>query len=81
MTEPTNSLRSTASELTNPEGHQEAPARAPARWLQVGVIAAASGLLGGLAAAWYYRKTLARLREFEHEPPESRIMDASPEDF
>jgi len=31
-------------------------------WLKVGVVAAASGILGGLAAAWYYRKTLAQLR-------------------
>lgn len=30
-------------------------------WLKMGVVAAASGILGGLAAAWYYRKTLAQL--------------------
>lgn len=34
-----------------------------AGWFRVGVIAAASALAGGLAAAWYYRKTLARLQE------------------
>ena len=39
-----------------------AEAAAP-RWLKLGVVAAASGILGGLAAAWYYRKTLAQLRE------------------
>jgi len=30
--------------------------------LRVGVIAAASLLVGGLAAAWWYRKTLKTLR-------------------
>ena len=37
----------------------------PAEWLKVGVIAAASALAGGMAAAWYYRKTLTRLRQAE----------------
>jgi hypothetical protein len=32
-------------------------------WLKLGVLTAASALAGGLAAAWWYRKTLARLRE------------------
>ncbi|MGB7548791.1 MAG: hypothetical protein WBM14_13655 [Terracidiphilus sp.] len=31
----------------------------------MGVVAAASALAGGLAAAWFYRKTLARLRQAE----------------
>jgi len=34
-------------------------------WIKVGAIAAASALAGGLAAAWYYRKTLDSLREAE----------------
>ena len=38
-------------------------ARASARWLKVGAIAAASALAGGLAAAWWYRKTLRTLRQ------------------
>jgi hypothetical protein len=33
--------------------------------LKVGLLAAASALAGGLAAAWYCRKTLARLRQAE----------------
>jgi hypothetical protein len=37
-------------------------------WLRVGVIAAASALAGGLAAAWFYRKTLTRLQEASHAP-------------
>jgi hypothetical protein len=32
-------------------------------WVKLGVVAAASALAGGLAAAWWYRKTLHRLRE------------------
>jgi hypothetical protein len=34
-------------------------------WLKVGVVAAASALAGGLAAAWWYRKTLKTLRQTE----------------
>lgn len=38
-------------------------------WLKMGAVAAASALAGGLAAAWFYRKTLERLRQAEVEPP------------
>ena len=31
-------------------------------WIKVSAIAAASALSGGLAAAWYYRKTLTKLQ-------------------
>ncbi len=37
----------------------------------MGVIAAASALAGGLAAAWFYKKTLTQLRQAandEHNP-------------
>lgn len=37
-------------------------------WFRVGVIAAASALAGGLAAAWFYRKTLTRLQEASNAP-------------
>ncbi|HEY6487852.1 MAG: hypothetical protein WCC26_21445 [Terracidiphilus sp.] len=37
----------------------------PTGWVRVGIVAAASALAGGVAAAWYYRKTLARLRQAE----------------
>jgi hypothetical protein len=43
----------------------------PAGWLKVGAVAAASALVGGLAAAWYYRKTLARMQEAETRAPET----------
>jgi hypothetical protein len=32
-------------------------------WVKVGVVAAASALIGGVAAAWWYRKTLKTLRQ------------------
>ena len=38
-------------------------------WFRVGVLAAASAVVGGLAVAWYYRSTLARLRQAEGLPP------------
>lgn len=51
-------------------------------WVRVGAIAVASALVGGLAAAWFYRKTLSLLREAGDEAPESRINEAgSQEDF
>ena len=54
---------------------EESEARNP-EWLRMAAVAAASAALGGLAAAWFYRKTLTRLREAdtnavpeEPEPP------------
>jgi len=46
-------------------------------WLKLGTVAAASALVGGLAAAWYYRKTLKTLQEAESsgEDPEFRIPE------
>jgi len=51
-------------------------------WLKVGSIAAASALAGGLAAAWYYRKTLNTFREAESNGrnPETGIPDSETED-
>jgi hypothetical protein len=40
----------------------------PAGWLKVGAVAAGSVLAGGLLAAWWYRKTLSKLREAEENP-------------
>jgi hypothetical protein len=39
------------------------------RWIKLSAIAAASALAGGLAAAWYYRKTLEDLRQAEELAP------------
>jgi hypothetical protein len=52
--------------------------------VKMGAIAAASALVGGLAAAWFYRKALSQLREAENEIPDSvsRITeDETGEDF
>ncbi len=51
------------------------------RWLKVGVLAAASAVAGGLAAAWYYRKTLRTLQEAESSGgnPEFGIPDSETE--
>jgi membrane associated rhomboid family serine protease len=40
-------------------------------WIKVGAIAAVSALAGGLAAAWFYRNTLNKLRQAELEPENS----------
>jgi len=50
-------------------------------WLKVGVIAAASALAGGLAAARYYRETLISLREAQSNGgnPEFGIPDSETE--
>jgi hypothetical protein len=40
-------------------------------WLKVGSIAAAAALAGGLAAAWFYRNTLNKLRQAESDPENS----------
>ena len=40
-------------------------------WVKVGAVAAGSAVLGGLAAAWFYRKTLSQLRKAENEIPDS----------
>jgi hypothetical protein len=60
----------------------EVPGSGIRAWLKVGTIAAASALAGGLAAAWYYRKTLNSFREAESHGrhPETGIPDTETED-
>ncbi len=55
----------------------------PASWLKVGAVAAGSALVGGLLAAWWYRKTLSKLREAEENGhnPHFGISDEESEDF
>jgi hypothetical protein len=36
-------------------------------WLKVGAVAAGSAFVGGLLAAWWYRKTLSKLRQAEED--------------
>ena len=55
------------------ERSTEQPSSAGPRpaWIKVGAIAAVSALAGGLAAAWFYRNTLNKLRQAELEPENS----------
>ena len=64
------------SDLKSPSSGQTRPpndglGKRSRGWLAVGAIAATSAALGGLAAAWYYRKALSQLREAENEIPDS----------
>lgn len=51
-------------------------------WFKLGLVAAASALAGGLAAAWWHRKTLAKLRQVEENAsnPNFRISAGDPPD-
>jgi hypothetical protein len=42
-------------------------------WMKVGAVAAASALAGGLAATWFYRKTLTHLQNAESVPENSNF--------
>lgn len=66
MAEDKNALESMDYRENPPENNGRIPG-----WIKVGAVAAASVLAGGLAATWYYRKTLARLRHAEHAPEDS----------
>ena len=70
-----NSLKSSSSGTEPLAGGTENPLSTGGAsgqgWLRVGAIAAASAVVGGLAAAWFYRKTLSRLREAGDEIPDS----------
>jgi hypothetical protein len=58
MTKSLESSGSTGKET----GHGE-----PDGWLKVGTVAVASALAGGLLAAWWYRSTIAKLRQAERD--------------
>ncbi len=51
-------------------------------WIRLSAIAAASALAGGLAAAWYYRKTLNTLRNAAsiETPPEAGMAGEDSEE-
>jgi len=82
--EMTNNLESAVSKDNGTEKDAVGRSANHNGWVKVGTIAAASAVLGGLAAAWFYRKTLSQLREAENEiaDSESKIIgDETPEDF
>jgi membrane associated rhomboid family serine protease len=60
----------------------ESDSAQPGGWFKVGAVAAASALAGGLVAAWWYRKTLSRLREADENAhnPHFGIPEADPHD-
>ena len=62
-----NEAKSSVSEPQEIAGAQD---RQGASWLRIGAIAAASAVVGGLAAAWFYRKTLSRFQAAEDEIPD-----------
>jgi hypothetical protein len=51
-------------------------------WLKLAAVAGASALAGGIAAAWWHRKTLAKLRQSEENAsnPDFRISGGDPPD-
>ncbi|MFZ0303665.1 MAG: hypothetical protein WAL75_13325 [Terracidiphilus sp.] len=53
----TSDSESNASDKTSP------PVESRGELLKLGAVAVASALLGGMAAAWWYRKTIERLHE------------------
>ena len=77
-------LKSSVSATLSPKLQPERSSAVPPGWLKVGAFAAASAVLGGLAAAWFYRKALSQLREAEDKIPNSEIRtteDESAADF
>jgi hypothetical protein len=75
---------STSHEGATVTGDLKSPKAPPRGWMKVGAVAAASALVGGLAAAWFYRKTLADLRRAESNgsnPEVSASEDFPEEDF
>ena len=48
---------------SNISSAEQAPAAQTSNWARVGIIAAVTALAGGLAVAWWYRKTLTSLHQ------------------
>jgi len=74
--------RPVAAKTTNKNTSAEFPTPLPRRsaWLRLTAVAAVSAFTGGLAAAWYYRKTLSRLQEAELEGRNSNFGMYEPRD-
>lgn len=53
---------STNLESSNYEDPQVTQSK-PSNWLKIALFTAGSAFAGGMAAAWWYRKTLTKLRE------------------
>jgi membrane associated rhomboid family serine protease len=73
----------TALDSNNSKMRESLPAepRQASSWIKVGAVAAASALAGGLAAAWFYRRTLRRMQAAELEAKDSNFRTKEgPED-
>ena len=58
----------TTNDVQSVDSARSRPARRMVSgWIRVGAVATASAVAGGLAAAWFYRKTLRKLQEAESE--------------
>ena len=71
-----NDLESSGSSTPVDKGHPSSGR------LNLAFVAAASALAGGLAAAWWYRKTITKLRQADERPlnpefgiPEDDVSD------
>jgi hypothetical protein len=65
----TGSLKTVANDPesdTSPEA--ESSGKETSGWLKFALLTAASAVAGGLATAWFYRKTLTKLRETGENP-------------
>jgi hypothetical protein len=73
MTTPTESGASKENQGSKPRA---------ANWLRIAAVAAASALAGGVAAAWWHRKTLAKLHQPEGNAsnPDFGISSEEPHD-
>lgn len=72
-----------ANDLETTTSRGNGRGREAGEWLRLGLIAAGSALAGGLAAAWWYRKTLSKLHQAAEDVPHYRTNiqeDENPED-
>jgi hypothetical protein len=64
----------TSTPLNREEERESAASTEPSTgWLKVAGFAAVSALAGGLAAAWWHRKTLVKLRQSEQRSANADI--------
>jgi hypothetical protein len=63
-------------ELIAGEGKPDSTSEGPT-WFKVGMLTAFSAVAGGMAAAWYYRKTLLRLRQAEDLQQSERTVPST----
>jgi membrane associated rhomboid family serine protease len=68
------------TDFSDVSANASAAANRPSARLIVAIAAATSALLGGLAAAWYYRRTISRLQQAEQNGPDSKFGISEPTD-